>query len=123
MCISSCSYTYTYAAELDRKFRSCSIEKVLFELGESDSRYHTPNWTFAIRARTSRACHAPIFESAGCRFQFRVDIQRFLKHLFYVQRHGLEKVEDLEGVVGVEDIGAMKDSSDGFCGKDLNLHK
>ena len=40
---------------------------------------------------------ALLFERAACPFPGRYTVQRFFKHLFYVQRHGLEKVEDLEG--------------------------
>ncbi len=40
---------------------------------------------------------ALLFESTACPFPGRYTVQRFFKHLFYVQRHGLEKVEDLEG--------------------------
>ena len=95
-----------YAMELDRKSRSCSTEKVLLGLGEFDGRYHTPNWTVwtsAIRAQTSRACSSMwerSLSSSGSIYSAFSSVC-FTSRL---PRHGLEKVEDLEGVSFYLDI-------------------
>jgi hypothetical protein len=95
MCISLCSYTtYMYAAELDRKSRSCSVENVLLGLGESDGRYHAPNWTFC-NSGTNRP--GLLFYLRAQPVPLRVDIQRLFKRLFTSRGTDMRRLKILRG--------------------------